>query len=69
MSMESQTLAIDEKGEGKALKHRDSESEDLNIPQQKSNLNQNAFFFNMHTFMKENMDNLQTLIIRDLIST
>lgn len=37
---------------------RDSESEDINIPIQKINLNSDAFIINLHEFMKENIENL-----------
>ena len=37
---------------------RDSESEDINIPIQKINLNVDAFIINLHEFMKENIENL-----------
>ena len=71
--MESQTMMIDDKipNDDDVMKKRhsrDSESEDLNIAQQKSNFHQNAFFFNIHTFMKENMMNLQHSLIKDMIS-
>lgn len=70
MSMESQTLEIDGKPPGSGLRgqQRDSESEDLNIPQQRSNFHQNAFFFNIHQFMKENVENLKTHVIKDMLS-
>ena len=72
MSMESQTLPIDEKlpSDDDVMKkhHRDSESEDLNIPQQKSNFHQNAFFFNIHTYMKENLSNLNKTVVKDILS-
>lgn len=73
--MESQTLNIDDaptkekidtKKQGQL---RDSESEDLNIPQQRSNFHINAFYFNIHTYMKENMINLQTHVLRDILSS
>ena len=37
---------------------RDSESEDINIPIQKINLNSDALIINLHEFMKENIENL-----------
>ena len=65
ISMESQTIDIDDapsKNNDSGLMRqgqlRDSESEDLNIPQQRSNFHVNAFYFNIHTYMKENMANL-----------
>lgn len=56
ISMESQSINIsDSPGPTKQGQQRDSESEDLNIPQQRSNFHENAFYFNIHTYMKENM--------------
>lgn len=75
ISMESQTINIDDEmklnqpGSKKQGQQRDSESEYLNIPQQRSNFHENAFYFNIHTYMKENMVQLQTHVIKDMLTS
>jgi hypothetical protein len=70
ISMDSQTINIDDQpGSKKQGQQRDSESEDLNIPQQRSNFHENAFYFNIHTYMKENMVQLQTHVIKDMLTS
>ena len=44
---------------------RDSESEDLQIPQQRTNFHQNAFFFNIQTFMRENKVSLSNIVVQN----
>lgn len=46
---------------------RDSESEDINIPGQRVNLNADAFYINLHEFMKANIENLQNVVIKDQV--
>lgn len=49
---------------------RDSESEELNVPLQRSAFDSNAFFYNFHTFMKENIEGLKMQVVKDsLIQT
>jgi hypothetical protein len=57
--MDSQIIEIDPKNKPEKSNLRDSESEDLTIPQQRSNFRDNAFFVNIHSFMKDNMENFR----------
>lgn len=68
LSVDSQTINIDSiAATSKPGVLRDSESEDITIPQQKSNFHPNAFFFNIHTYMKENMEGIKNMIIKNYL--
>jgi len=73
VSMDSELIQIDDQKQPKtaslrgvgASQLRDSESEEINIPVQRLNLNDQAFYINLHTFMKENIEHFNNLVIRD----
>jgi len=69
LSVDSLTINIDNINPPKNMNTRDSESEDLSIPQQRTNFHQNAFFFNIQTFMKENKESLNNIVVQNLLKS